>query len=55
VIERLEPDPDILAVHFLVSLSRHGRLVRPSTSNIHLKSWMPGTTPGMTTNRTVTR
>ena len=25
VIERLEPDPDILAVHFRFSLLRHGR------------------------------
>src|SRR5262249_48612439 len=52
VIERLEPDPDILAVHLLrLSVPSWPGLSRPSTSYTRLKSWMPGTRPGMTTDR----
>src|SRR6185312_14215607 len=49
VIERLEPDPDILAVHF-----RFSRFVMPGLApGIHdfdllTKTWMAGTNPAMT-------
>src|SRR4029079_8703717 len=50
MVERLETYANILAVHAVVSLFRHGRAC-PGHPRLKRKSWMPGIRPGMTTDR----